>query len=313
MEHPLRLLVVDSDLASAIDDSARRQSALQNVKAGRLELGQGQRLEPSEIGRQASFGIVVLSGFLVFELTTASGRVSADLLGPEDVIQLAGPDSESTGLAHTAAWTALTEVRLALLDAEFFARAARWPEVSAALVERAGRFGHRLALQRAVATLQSVDARLLASFWSWASQWATVAGQGVVLRVPLSHERLARLIGARRPTVTTALGRLKRAGLISQRRDGAWLLLGPPGSASDQTGASVVEMPELGDLVSDSSKVGGARDAAKHANARTLATRELQARLAEQRDTLRVAAQRHEEMLERMRSEADKLRIRRSG
>jgi CRP/FNR family cyclic AMP-dependent transcriptional regulator len=219
------------------------------VTAGRGELVQGERLDLASIGSRAQCGMVVLSGYLVRELTTPAGRVSADLIGPEDVVQAFGVEPEVPVLEHKIAWTALTDVRLAFLDAEFFARTARWPEVATALIERAGRLGQRLALGGAIATLHSVDARLLASFWTWASQWATVAGQGVVLRVPLSHERIARLIHSRRPTVTTALGRLRRAGLIAHRRDGSWLLHGPNSDNGATAGPDGVVMPMLGEML----------------------------------------------------------------
>ncbi len=303
MEHSLRLLVLDPDLASAIDDPARRQSALQNITAGRLDLVQGEQLDPRAIGDRAKFGILVLSGFLVRELTTSAGRVSADLIGPEDAVRLDSDTPEVAMLRHRVSWTALTDVRLALLDDGFFTRAAGWPEVSAQLFERTDRFGQRLALQGAIATLQSVDTRVLASFWTWASQWATVGGQGVVLRIPLSHERIARLVHARRPTITAAVGRLRNSRLIAQRKDGSWMLRGPRQSDESQEQWDGVGMPAVGEMLGSGlgvRKSGGA-------NSRALAMRELRARLLEQRETLRAAVRRHDEMLARMRVESGRL------
>jgi CRP/FNR family cyclic AMP-dependent transcriptional regulator len=49
-----------------------------------------------------------------------------------------------------------------------------------------------------------------------------------VVPLPLGHQRLADLVGAQRPTVSTALGELSRAGALSRREDGNWLLLGAP-------------------------------------------------------------------------------------
>jgi CRP/FNR family cyclic AMP-dependent transcriptional regulator len=299
-------LVADPDLASAIDNSARRQSALREVRTRRSELLSGEQLDRRRISQQAKCGVLVLSGFIVRELSTAPGRVSADLFGPEDLVQPDGTMPEVAMLKHTVSWTAITDVRLGLLDEEFFERTARWPEIGAALLERAGRFGERLALRGAIATLQSVDARLLASLWTWAAQWATVAGQGVVLRVPLSHERLARLVNARRPTVTTAIGRLRRAGLIAQREDGAWLLHGPH-ATDDELTWDGVGIPALGEMLQGGGS-SRARRPSSDADARVLAARDLKARLAEQREMLRVAAERHHAMLERMQEEAGRLK-----
>jgi DNA-binding transcriptional ArsR family regulator len=74
--------------------------------------------------------------------------------------------------------------------------------------------------------------RVLLSLWHWACWWSSVVPDGVRLAVPLSHERLARLVGATRPTVTSAISRLRRAGYLAQRADGLWLLLDAPNGAA---------------------------------------------------------------------------------
>ena len=56
---------------------------------------------------------------------------------------------------------------------------------------------------------------------------------GVKLPLPLSHGLLAGIVGARRPTVSTALGALRDQGLV-ERTEGGWLLHGdPPGELHD--------------------------------------------------------------------------------
>jgi DNA-binding transcriptional ArsR family regulator len=52
-----------------------------------------------------------------------------------------------------------------------------------------------------------------------------VTASGVVLPLRLTHDSLARLVGAQRPTVSTALKSLQDAGEVTRRRDGAWVLL----------------------------------------------------------------------------------------
>jgi CRP/FNR family transcriptional regulator, cyclic AMP receptor protein len=44
----------------------------------------------------------------------------------------------------------------------------------------------------------------------------------------LPHRTLAGMVGARRPSVTTALGRLTAQGAIERRSDGGWILHGQP-------------------------------------------------------------------------------------
>jgi CRP/FNR family cyclic AMP-dependent transcriptional regulator len=53
------------------------------------------------------------------------------------------------------------------------------------------------------------------------------------VRVPMTHDVLSELAGARRPSVSSALGRLRDAGLLDRDERG-WLLRGdqPSGQAA---------------------------------------------------------------------------------
>jgi CRP-like cAMP-binding protein len=63
--------------------------------------------------------------------------------------------------------------------------------------------------------------------WALAERWGRVSTQGVRLPLQLPHRTLATLVGARRPSVTTALSGLARDGLV-ERTDDGWLLHGDP-------------------------------------------------------------------------------------
>ena len=80
----------------------------------------------------------------------------------------------------------------------------------------------------AIAHHQRVDDRLILTLWHLADRWGRVSAEGVILPLALPHQRLADLIGAHRPSVTTATGALIRANRLKRRHDGTWLLLGPP-------------------------------------------------------------------------------------
>jgi CRP-like cAMP-binding protein len=70
-----------------------------------------------------------------------------------------------------------------------------------------------------------VDVRVLAYLWHLADRFGVVLPGAVRLDIPLTHAVLARLVGARRPTVTTALQRLIQLGYL--RREGrAFVLIG---------------------------------------------------------------------------------------
>ncbi|MFL5795732.1 MAG: helix-turn-helix domain-containing protein, partial [Actinomycetota bacterium] len=80
----------------------------------------------------------------------------------------------------------------------------------------------------AIAYHQRVDDRLLLMLWHLAERWGRVHPDGVVVPLPLNHQRLADLVGAHRPSVTTAMGELTRSGAVSRRDDGDWVLHGAP-------------------------------------------------------------------------------------
>jgi CRP/FNR family transcriptional regulator, cyclic AMP receptor protein len=57
-----------------------------------------------------------------------------------------------------------------------------------------------------------------------------VGKDGVTVTLKLSHRLLGALVGARRPTISTAVARLSGEGRVMRAEDDAWLLrgFGPP-------------------------------------------------------------------------------------
>ncbi len=70
-----------------------------------------------------------------------------------------------------------------------------------------------------------VEKRLKMLLWALAERWGRVDNGAVHLPVRLSHQDLAHLVGARRPTVTSALGKLREAGALEETSSG-WRLSG---------------------------------------------------------------------------------------
>jgi CRP-like cAMP-binding protein len=122
----------------------------------------------------------------------------------------------------------LEPTRLAVLDHGLVQRIVPWPELGVELFNRGTRRAHHLAVALAIAHHQRVDDRLLLTLWHLAERWGRVAPDGVVVPLPLAHQRLADLVGAHRPSVTTAMGELARAGALSRRDNGDWVLHGAP-------------------------------------------------------------------------------------
>ena len=120
----------------------------------------------------------------------------------------------------------------AVLDRRFAGELARWPEVTAALFERLSERSLRLATTQAISQLTRVDRRLKALLWHLAERWGRVSGDGVVVPLALTHRILGQLVGARRPTVSTALGELAERGELVRRRRRLVGLRGSPPDAS---------------------------------------------------------------------------------
>ena len=75
-------------------------------------------------------------------------------------------------------------------------------------VERLTQRAQRLAVTQAISQLNRVDRRLLTLFWHLAERWGRMTPDGVLIPLTLSHRMLSQLVGARRPTVSTALAEL---------------------------------------------------------------------------------------------------------
>ena len=135
--------------------------------------------------------------------------------------------SQFDPLPFGVAWHVHEPTRVALLDARVALATARWPVLAGTLSRRHVRRARSLAFQLAIAQLPRVDDRLLVLLWALAERWGRVSPQGVRLPLALPHRTLATLVGARRPSVTTALSGLARDGLVERTEEG-WLLHGDP-------------------------------------------------------------------------------------
>ena len=237
----VQLLNVDPELARELDPRRAREAA-HRLYARALEIPRG-RWAPSNALLEGSrpIGLLILEGLLVREATVGD-HPSAELLGPGDLLRAWDDEDHEELLPRTIDWSALTTTRVAVIDHAFAVRAAQWPEVFAALLDRAARRAERLVVLQAIAHLTRVDDRLLALLWCLAERWGRVVPGGVLVSLRLSHRTLAGMVGARRPSVTTALGQLMGRGEIERREDGEWVLRGnapAPRDVADHTAAEL--------------------------------------------------------------------------
>lgn len=179
--------------------------------------------EPPVRTRERHLGFLMLKGLLLYEVSTC-GRATAELLGAGDLVR-PWPTELSTTLPIATKWTVLEQALLADLGTAVNSRFSDTSDVFEALVRRCADRADALGVQRSITAHVRVDVRVLAYLWHLADRFGTVVPGAVKLDIPLTHAVLARLIGARRPTVTTALQRLIQLGYL--RRDGrAFVLIG---------------------------------------------------------------------------------------
>jgi hypothetical protein len=227
----VRLLEADPDLGALLAEG-RRTDAERELVVRTHRLGVGHWDVSRLAGASADHvGLLILDGVLARELIVAD-HVSAELLGPGDLVRPWQGTSRSGLLPVDAEWSVLSTLTVAVLDRRFALEAARYPEITAALFDRMGERSVRLATTQAISQLTRVDRRLKALFWHLAERWGRVTGEGVVVPLALTHRILGQLVGARRPTVSTALSELAERGELVRRPDGSWLLRGEPPDAS---------------------------------------------------------------------------------
>jgi hypothetical protein len=171
-------------------------------------------------------GLLILDGVITRDIVFA-GRTTTELLGAGDVLRPWEDDVQFDPLPFGVGWQVHEPTRVALLDGRVALASARWPVLAGSLSRRHVRRARGLAFQLAIAQLPRVDDRLLVLLWALAERWGRVSPQGVRLPLALPHRTLATLVGARRPSVTTALSGLTRDGLVERTEEG-WLLHGDP-------------------------------------------------------------------------------------
>lgn len=230
-----RLLDADPDLGALLPYARREQAHRELiVRTHRVPVG------PWDISRLVGvsadhIGLLITDGVLARELIVAD-QVSTELLGPGDLVRPWQPASQARLLPIDAVWSVLSSMTVAVLDRRFAAEVARYPEVTATLFDRLSERSMRLATTQAISQLTRVDRRLKALFWHLAERWGRVSATGVIVPLALTHRILGQLVGARRPTVSTALSDLADRDELLRRPDGSWLVRGDPPNGDSLAG-----------------------------------------------------------------------------
>lgn len=177
--------------------------------------------EPSEPGQLA---YLIVAGLLVRRIAVGQGA-SVELLGRGELLR---PWQEDASSFCSPSWEVVEPTTVARLGPGLIPNLSRWPILTANLIARGIRRSRAVAADTAAASIIGIEERLLTALWQLAETWGEARADGVHLSIRLPHRLLAELMGARRPSITTALAQLRRDDRLSCAPDGRWILLGDP-------------------------------------------------------------------------------------
>jgi CRP/FNR family cyclic AMP-dependent transcriptional regulator len=185
-----------------------------------LEPGPWPLLEDSSEG----VGYLVTSGMLLRRVRVGGGR-SVELLGAGDLLL---PWREERASFACSEWEVVDRARLAVLDLRTGSPLTQSPTSIAVIAARAIDRSRALALQSAIMSIVGIEERLRTLLWAFAERWGRVVPDGVEIKVNVPQAVLAEMVGARRPTVSLALGALCDSGKLLALEPGRWVLQGEP-------------------------------------------------------------------------------------
>ena len=221
---PQPLLSLDPDLGQLLA-SERLTAAMRELRARVVTLHLGP-WDPAELCHGRDVNLLIVRGVVAREVCVHDSP-SAELFGPGDVIRAGRIEARQQILPTAIRWSALGDAAVAAPD-RHTARALRsYPEVTTIVVDRLNARAERLAVSQAISQITGVEMRIEALLWHLAERWGRVGTAGLIIPVPLSHRMIGSLIGARRPTVSSAITRLADDHRVLRRPDGSWLLTQP--------------------------------------------------------------------------------------
>jgi CRP-like cAMP-binding protein len=217
----VRLLELEPDLGRFMTEADAE--VLEGLAVPAIEVPAGELDLHAVLADHSAFGLILLDGMLVRRVVV-SGAATLRLLGPGDLVS--APAASASMLLTGTGWRAAAPTRMAVLGRDALLAAHRAPRLVAGLQVRAAEQADRVTLQLAICQLPRVEDRVLSMLWMLAESWGQVTLHGTALRLHLTHETIGGLVGARRSTVTLALGQLTDDGAILRHERG-WLLLQP--------------------------------------------------------------------------------------
>jgi hypothetical protein len=218
------ILSEDPDLAGGLAAEERRRAA-DLLHAETIDVCR-PRWEPPSC-HSCDYGLLVLEGLLARQVRVGKA-LATELLGPGDILRPWDRPLSSHVIPPRHEWLVLHTSRLAVLDGRITVLIGSWPELSVSFAARLVRHSRSLAYTMAVSHLTRVDDRLLGLLWHLASMWGRVTPTGVTVPFRLTHQVLGEVVGAQRPSVTSAMRSLQERRLVERGEHGGYVLRGDP-------------------------------------------------------------------------------------
>lgn len=217
-EARVSLLDIDPDFAATLPP-ADRQAAARELVVPVFDLDVGS-WDPPSGDQPGHLGFLIVFGVLTREVVIGESR-SIELLNRADLLR---PWQEDAASFTSCEWQVLAPTRLASMEPPLGSRLARYPECVNALLDRAMLRSRNVALNNTITNTVGLDKRIMLLFWHLAERWGTVSSDGVVIPIALTHQLISDLVGARRPSVTTAISTLAQEGRLARLPGEGWVL-----------------------------------------------------------------------------------------
>ena len=221
----IALLEADPSLGEGLS-AEQELDARERIIVQIVDVPRGTWDPPPPAEPDGHLGYLLLTGLLMREVAVGGSR-SVELLNSGDLLR---PWQEDPSSFSSGSWNVLEDLRLAVLDSGVTDAIAAHPELVGTLVARTMCRARNLAVHWAIANTVGLDKRILMLFRHLAERWGKVTPDGIALPLRLTHQMVADLVGARRPSATTAIVRLAERDELVRTHHGGWLLR--PASAS---------------------------------------------------------------------------------
>lgn len=219
------ILAEDPELGEGLPPNLRR--AATELLRARVVVVNRPRWQPPELDPQTTYGLLVLDG-LIGRRIRVGRAVSTELLSAGDILRPWEEPCLWNLIPPEVDWRVFRPTRVAILDERITKLICARPELSIAFSGRLYRRARHAEYIMAISHLPKVEHKLLATLWHLASNWGRVTPEGIYIPFRLTHEVLGEILGAKRPSVTTAMTHLQRRGEVAIGAEGGYLLKGDP-------------------------------------------------------------------------------------